>query len=137
TGKVQYIFKHRPLTRLHPRAKEQAIFMQCVAKNAGNNSFFDLTKKVFANQDAAKERSKMYDLASQVGVNKEAISSCVTDKETQGKVNSDSKIGAEIGVQGTPSFAIGTVKDNTLKGKLLVGAQPYSRFESLIDPILK
>jgi protein-disulfide isomerase len=40
-----------------------------------------------------------------------------------------------IGINGTPSFVIGTVKGDRLEGYLLVGAQPLSGFESLIKKV--
>jgi len=79
----------------------------------------------------------LYKIANKVGIEKNSISSCVNNNKTKSKVENDSKIGSEIGVNGTPSFAIGTVEDNKLDGSLLVGAQPYSKFESQIENVLQ
>jgi len=43
---------------------------------------------------------------------------------------------AGAGITGTPSFVIGTVKDNTLDGVKIIGAQPYPVFEKAIKDYL-
>jgi len=134
--KIQYRFKHRPVTQLHPQAKTQAIAAQCVYSLKGDKAFFDYTKRMFKDQDTAKKKKSMISLAEETGVSKDTFTSCFDNQETQEKVEADNSLAQKNGIGGTPSFAIGTVEDGTFTGKLLVGAQPFSKFQSRIDALV-
>jgi protein-disulfide isomerase len=45
------------------------------------------------------------------------------------QVEDDARLGAQVGASGTPTFYV--------NGKQLVGAQPFSAFQPLIDEALK
>ncbi len=136
TGDVRFVFKHRPVDQLHPTATTRSIAAQCVYSLQGDEAFYDYTKRMFENQDSAGKKETMKTLAEKTGVDAEAFASCLDNKETEEAVTKDNSLAKEQGVRGTPSFAIGTVEDGTFTGKLLVGAQPYSRFQSRIDSLL-
>ncbi len=56
--------------------------------------------------------------------------SCLESEEIADEVNSDALAAASHGITGTPSFFIGNEKDGFVK---LVGAQPFSVFQGIID----
>jgi protein-disulfide isomerase len=134
--KVEYRYKHRPVTKLHPQAKTQAIAAQCVYSLQGDEAFFDYTNRLFQNQKQAKTKEALINLAEKTEVNTDTFSSCLANKETQAKVEADNSLALQKGMKGTPTFAIGTVEDGEFTGRILVGAQPYSRFQPVIDAFL-
>ncbi|OIN92740.1 hypothetical protein AUJ42_00210 [Candidatus Collierbacteria bacterium CG1_02_44_10] len=67
--------------------------------------------------------------AKNLGLNTGKFDQCLDSGTTAAKVSAEQKEGGALGVSGTPSFLI--------NGILLVGAQPQSSFESVIEAELK
>lgn len=63
--------------------------------------------------------------ASEVNLDMEKFSSCLSDKETADWIKNSTDYGREVGVGGTPNFYI--------NGKLLGGAFPLENFKEIID----
>jgi len=57
------------------------------------------------------------------------LNQCLDAGKYRAEVNNDLAAGTAAGVSGTPSFFI--------NGKLLVGAQPFSAFQEIIEQELK
>jgi len=52
------------------------------------------------------------------------------------EVKKDIADGTKAGATGTPTFLVGkTTKDGKIEGNLVVGAQPFSAFEAVIEPL--
>ena len=50
------------------------------------------------------------------------------------EVAKDIADGSAVGVSGTPSWVVGaSSKDGQIEGQLVVGAQPFSAFKTIID----
>lgn len=123
TGKAKLVFKDFPLS-FHPMAKPSAIAATCVFELEGDDAFFEMHDMIFQGQ-ASLSDSKLKDWALEVGVDEAEYDSCITDSKIADEVDADFNEGAALGVSGTPSFII--------NGKLLVGAQPFSEFEKIIE----
>ena len=67
--------------------------------------------------------------AKNLGLNTGKFDQCLDSGSTAARVAAEQKEGAALGVSGTPSFLI--------NGILVVGAQPQSSFEAIIDAELK
>lgn len=70
-------------------------------------------------------KKEMLEWAKKIGLNIGSFTSCLSDKDIQERITKDQKEGAKLGVNSTPTFYI--------NGKVLVGAQPYSVFKSLLE----
>lgn len=96
---------------------------------AGTNT----TAPAAANPNAAPERkldvASLKARAKSLGLDTSKFDLCLDGGTTAKRVSDEQKEGAALGVSGTPSFLI--------NGILLVGAQPQSSFESIIDAELK
>lgn len=68
-------------------------------------------------------------LAAQIKLDTGKFEQCLSSNKYEKKVKDDSAYGATLGVSGTPSFFV--------NGIGLVGAQPQSKFEAVIDAELK
>lgn len=86
-----------------------------------------------AQAPAAPERkldiASLKERAKKLGLDTTKFDTCLDGGTTAARVASEQKEGAALGVSGTPSFFI--------NGVMVVGAQPQSSFESIIDAELK
>jgi protein-disulfide isomerase len=131
SGQVKVVWKDRPLPNLHPWAEDAAATMECVYREGGNDPFWAVKDKIFANQDSistSNVQSKIKQWAADEGVSQSAVQSCLDNGNPMEEVNTDSTNGQKLGASGTPTAYV--------NGEELVGAQPYSRFESIIEDAL-
>jgi len=70
------------------------------------------------------------------GLDEKVLRACMSSDKFDAAINSDRAIAQSIGVQGTPTFVIGSSSGSSVEGLLLVGAQPFSAFESRIRSLL-
>lgn len=129
TGKVKAVWKDFPLPeRIHPWADEGAAAMECVFREGGNDVFWTVKDRVFANQDSITQSnvySKIKGYADTEGVSQSAVQSCIDNGNPMEEVNQDKQEGGSNGVTGTPTVFI--------NGQKIVGAQPFSNFQSAIE----
>lgn len=121
---VRLIYRHQPLS-FHPNAKIAAQASVC-AEEQGR--FWDFHDLLFENQGAL-ERETLDTYAEQVGLDLEAFSGCIDSPETVARVEADAAAANELGASGTPTFYINGVR--------LTGAQPFERFQEIIESELK
>ncbi len=126
TGKVRYILRNLPLP-FHKYSEEAAIAAYCAGKEG---KYWEMHDKLFENQkewETAKDAVSLFaKYGDQLGID---IRACQKDDKVAEAVGKDLDLAKKIGANGTPTFFI--------NGKMLVGAQPYSAFKSLIDSELK
>ncbi|MFB6294962.1 MAG: DsbA family protein [Candidatus Nanohaloarchaea archaeon] len=130
TGKVRVVWKDFPLPQLHPWATAAAETMECVYRQ-DEDAFWAVKDKVFNNQnslttDNVQQRIKSW--AAQEGVSESAVQSCLDSGNPSQAVQNDKSEASSIGVSGTPTAIV--------NGQKIVGAQPYSRFQSAIESAL-
>lgn len=125
TGKVRYIARDLPLP-FHPNAEPAAVAARCAEEQGKGVAMHD---QLFEEQeswvDLSDATDKLVSLASAVGVNQAAFRACMEGGVAKAAVGSDTALAAQVGASGTPTFVI--------NGKMLVGAQPYAAFQSVID----
>lgn len=130
TGKVRLVFRHYPLP-FHDAARPSAIAALCAAEQ---DKFWAYHDVIFAEQEKKGTGTVAYGVAelktwaAQIGLNAGQFNSCLDTEKYATRVDADVAAGSQYGVSGTPSFFI--------NGTLLVGAQPYAQFKSLIDAAL-
>lgn len=69
------------------------------------------------------------------GIDQAAFDTCMNDNEFETKINDQMAKGQEAGVTGTPGNVVVHLASG--KAKLVVGAQPFSGFQTVIDDMLK
>lgn len=131
TGQVKLVWKDLPLP-MHPWAKPGAAAMECVYREGGDEPFWNVKDRIFENQNSFSEsnvESKIKSYAAEEGVSEKAIQSCIDNQNPMEEVKDDMKEASGLGISGTPTSIV--------NGKKLVGAQPFSRFETAIESALK
>lgn len=134
TGKVKYVFRHFPLENIHPNAKNAALAANC----AGNQGrFWEMHDRLFANQQAL-DLPALLAYGGALGLNDGKYRSCLNGQETAPAIEADKADALRAEFTGTPAFLIGRISaDGRLHAvRRVVGAQPYSVFQSAIDDVL-
>lgn len=127
---VKVIFRHYPLS-FHQNAEKEAEATECAAELGGNDAFWKLHDKIFAETTSngtgiALERLPA--MAKEIGLDEAKFKTCLDSGKYASKVAKDMQEGAAAGVEGTPATFV--------NGTMISGAQPFSNFKTAIDGIL-
>ena len=126
--KVRIVWKNEPLP-FHPNAKPAAEAAQGVFALAGNDAFWKWHDTAFKNQSALGTDSYVK-WAQDAGVKDIAKYKAGLDAHTWAdKVEKDNAGGKSVGANGTPAFFV--------NGVSLSGAQPFDKFQTVIDQELQ
>lgn len=125
TGKASFSFRQFPF--LGPASTVAADAAEC-ANNQGK--FWAFHDYMYKNQPPESDTSmytndNLTQIAGQLGMDTNTFSSCLNDKQTDAKAQTDLTDGQKAGVSGTPTIFV--------NGIPVVGAQPYSAFQQIID----
>jgi len=131
TGKVRFINRDFPLD-FHENAKRAALAAHCGAEQG---KFWELRHVMHLNADKLQP-DKLVGYAKDLGLDVAKFSSCVLAEKYKDAVEKSYAEGLSVGVSGTPSFVLGRMKNGRLEGVRIVGAVPYSTFDSKIRQML-
>jgi len=131
-GKVKLVYKDMPL-RIHPNARMAHIAAECADEQG---KFWEYHDILFIEQSQWQRLSPsnldttLTNFAAGLEMQSTEFQSCMKSPEIAMEVNDDALEARSYGVNGTPTFFIGNEKNGFA---ILVGAQPYSVFERMID----
>lgn len=131
TGKVKFVYRDFPLS-FHAGAMPAAQAAEC-AEDQGK--FWEMHDKIFSEQAKQGGGTIQFGVADvkkwagEIGLDTGKLNSCLDSQKYAEEVEKDIADGSSAGVSGTPGFFI--------NGRLVVGAQPFSVFQSLIEEELQ
>jgi protein-disulfide isomerase len=99
---LRLVFHHFPLARLHPNARGAAFAAECARQQ---QHFWEMHDAMYADQDALSP-PQLQATAARIGLEPQAFARCIADPATVRVVDADLKLGASLGVSGTPSLYI-------------------------------
>lgn len=102
---VRLVFKHYPLTNIHPWAMTAAIASQC-AYQQNPAAFWKIHDAIFDAQDVISPSNvwdKMKDLASEQGLDAAAFNTCMSNPETENQVKETMEEGHALAITATPT----------------------------------
>ena len=141
TGKVKLVYRDYPLPFHDPMATYEAQAVSCSREQGGDTAYFKMHDEIFKRTTSngnGLTKDQVSKIATDLGFNAANITSCADADKYKEEVAKDIADGSAAGVSGTPSFFIGkSDSSGTIEGTILVGAQPYSAFQQIIDPLLK
>lgn len=110
--KVKFVYRHFPLTTIHPYAMEAAIASEC-ANDQGR--FWDIHDLLYSNQNEYKadnfsNQSFFLNISTEAGVNEVEFKKCMDNNEFNEYVTQDISDGLKYGVNGTPTFFVNREK---------------------------
>lgn len=130
-GKVNWIYRHFPLTSLHPNASKKANAAECAGAIGGQDAFWKYSDEIFA-RDEGGTTSELVDIAAQIGVNRSKFETCLNKEEYSSVVNGDAQDAVTQGGNGTPYNVI-VAGDQQIP---VNGAVPFEQFKSILDSLL-
>ena len=123
-GQVRFAYQHFALLGEHSFAAAQGA--ECAREQ---KKFWPYHDKLFESQGGlAFTDAKLKRYAEQLGLHMGAFAQCLDSRKYQQKIEEETKRGFELGARGTPTFF--------LNGRILVGAQPFTAFQSAIEEAL-
>ncbi len=133
TGKVNFVYRDFPIQSTHPSAVPAALSAEC-ADDQGK--FWEMHDIIFENQrvwqglQVQQSMSLFRDYAMEIGLNIDEFDSCMSSGKYTEEIQNDLNDGRNYGVTGTPGFFVGNEEIGFTK---LIGAQPFSSFQRVID----
>jgi len=133
SGKVKFVYRDFPIQSIHPNAVPAALASECADEQGMFWEYHDL---VFENQkkwqglSGSRMVNTFEQYALELGLNTSDFNTCLESGKYVDEVKKDLQDGVSYGVTGTPGFFIGNDELGYVK---IIGAQPYSVFERLIE----
>ena len=141
TGKVKLVLRDYPLPFHDPMATFEAGAANCAREQGGDSAYFKFHDEIFTKTKSngnGLTKDQIYQIASDLGLNQTNLKTCADSDKYKDEIAKDMADGSAAGVSATPSFFVGkSDPSGTIEGKIIVGAQPYSAFQALIDSFLK
>lgn len=119
-GKIRLVYRHFPLTSIHPDAFPAAEAAMCAGEQ---NAYWQFHDKLFSSSALGSDVYNQY--AQELGLDMERFNSCLTEGRFRQAVQADLDFAMNLGVRSTPTFFI--------NGLAIVGAQPLDIFKQVID----
>lgn len=131
-GKVAWVYRHFPLDQLHPKARKEAVAMECASELGGNDKFWEYADRLYEVTPANNrlDLAELPKIAEYVGLDKTKFNTCLASTKYDEHIQNEVENAQATGGNGTPwSIVVG--KDG--KKYPLSGAQPISAIKQLID----
>ena len=119
-GKIRLVYRHLPLTSIHPDAFPAAEAAMCAGEQ---NAYWPYHEKLFSSSTLGNSTYIQY--AQELGLDAASFEVCITDHKYQEAIQADLDFAINLGVRSTPTFFI--------NGLAIVGAQPLDIFKQVID----
>jgi protein-disulfide isomerase len=118
---IRFVYKDFPISSTHPDAFPAALAAQCALEQ---DAFWEYHDLLFSGR-LGLGRESYLGYAGELGLNLDEFTVCFDEERYSEAVQADYNFAVELGISSTPTFII--------NGIALVGAQPYSVFEQIID----
>jgi protein-disulfide isomerase len=141
TGKAVWVFRDLPLPFHDPVATTSAGIANCVFNEKGASAYFALMPEMYKNtltNGKGIPAATLDKLIVAQGVGAAAMKTCAETQAVKSEITADIDAATAIGIEGTPSFVIGTLDaEGNVKGEVVVGAQPFATFEKIVDKYIQ
>lgn len=125
-GKIRFVFKHLPLTNIHPKAMPAAQWMEAISLQSQEKAW-EFHDKLFENQDKLGDEF-FKETAKAIGVDVAKAEKDLNSKAVTDKIEADIKEAKGFKFDGTPGFI--------MNGVPLRGAYPPEAFEPIVSRFL-
>jgi protein-disulfide isomerase len=125
--KVRIVWKNEPLP-FHNRAEPAAELAMFAWKQKGNAGFWAAHDKLFASQPKLED-DDLAAIAKGLGLDAHGAKQAIDTHKYKALIDADADLADDVRASGTPHFFI--------NGHRLVGAQPFEKFQAVIDEELE
>ena len=119
-GQIRIVYRHLPLTSIHPDAFAAAEAAMCAGEQS---AFWEYHDKLFSSETLGTDVYTQY--AQDLNLDMTAFEACMTEHRYQQAIQKDSDFAIDLGISSTPTFFI--------NGLAIVGTQPLDVFQQVID----
>jgi protein-disulfide isomerase len=137
-GKVNWVYRHFPLSIHQPGAEREALASECAAAQGGNDAFWKYADAVFERTTSNGNgfpASRLVPLAEEIGLDGAKFQKCLNDKTYQGRIDEDLKNGIAAGINGTPGNIL--INTETKQMRAVPGAVPLASLKAEVNELLK
>jgi protein-disulfide isomerase len=139
--KIAFVYRHFPLTQIHPHAHDESKGIICAGQLGGAKAYYEYMDALYGyksnNQTTQLPATGKEDIAANIGLDKAAFLSCMKKEDVGIAVDASINDGVQAGVQGTPTTFVLT---KTRKGYEVVaaldGARPYEYMQAALEEAL-
>ena len=132
TGKLRFVSRDLPL-EFHPFALKAAEAVRCAGDQ---NKYWELRDSLYANAAPPNEEVIKKSVES-LSLDEKGFQACMDSDKYKADVQKDASEAATLQISGTPTFVLAKSAKDKLDGIRMIGAQPFSAFQSAIDHLLK
>lgn len=134
-GKVNWAYRHFPLSDLHSKAPKEAEALECAGELGGNESFWKYTDRLFeiTPSNNSLNIDQLPQIAKEIGLEKQKFQACLDSEKHADKIRDHAEQAQTAGGKGTP-YSIIIAGDQKIP---ISGALPLSALKAIIDPLLK
>jgi protein-disulfide isomerase len=134
SGKISYAYVNFPLESIHRDALRASEAAECADRQG---KFWEMFARLYANQSRLTQ-ADLVNHAHAVALDQGTFSQCLSS-DASAAVKADIEIGNAFGVQSTPDFFVGTIRDDgTVElTKHITGAAPFEAFKETVNEVVK
>lgn len=134
-GKVNWVYRHFPLTSLHSKAVKEGEASECAGELGGNDGFWAFINKLYeiTPSNDGLDLAELPKIAEDIGLNRGKFEECLNSGKYKEKVEGQGEDAVAAGGQGTP-YNIVISGDEKIP---VSGALPYEQFVQIIDSLLQ
>lgn len=108
-NRLRFVFRHFPLTEIHPRALRAALAAESVSAQLGDAGFWSMHDLLFQHQKALDDDA-LAAYAASAGADPQQLLRDLAAQTHLARVENDFASGVRSGVNGTPTFFINGVR---------------------------
>ncbi|OAI20172.1 hypothetical protein A1359_21320 [Methylomonas lenta] len=132
-GRVKYVMMDFPL-EFHAHAKKASLATRCAGEQG---QYWVMHDAIFEARGQASDEV-IDQVVKKHKLDAKKLETCLDDPKQLAKVQSDITLGSRLGVNGTPAFLIGKIKDKQLVDyQRFDGVQSFETFVAMIDGLSK
>lgn len=132
SGKIRLVYRHFPLTTLHPEAGRKAQALECVGEQGGNTKVWAFLDKYYASTTTIK-LSDLGATVKSIGLDESKFKTCLEADKYVSKVNQQSQWAQDDGARGVPYGFL--IKGSNVQE--INGALPYDSLKTMVNSLLK
>jgi protein-disulfide isomerase len=136
--KVTWVYRHLPLSQLHPKAQKEAEAAECAAKLGGNEAFWQYIDRIFevTPSNNRLDPAQLPQIAQKIGLNRQKFEKCLNSGEMAKRVEKDRQDALNAGIRGTPGSVV--INRKTGKKTFVNGApRTYEQLKQTVETMLQ
>lgn len=135
-GKVAWVYRHFPLDQLHPKARKEAVALECANEQGGNDKFWSYADRLYEVTPANNglDPAELPKIAQYVGLDIAKFNTCLGSTKYDAHIEEEVQNATATGGNGTP-WSIVVSKNG--KKYPLSGAQPLASVKQIIEIALQ